>query len=233
MLSEGEDSYVYAIVVRAEPFENGALSKVTLRMSPDASASPVCVLSSNVFVLASKLGSSTSSPASISSSSSFPLSTLAPSAASISTHSPQTQSGPLLQTLAKIGMTEEGALAQEGSEDLMLRQALASMLSRVGLPLDLSRQSLVDETLALQGQVAAEKGKMGALLDKVQRLSEELDRLQNAFICQICLFREVDKTLVMCGHSVCGDCEHKIRQKKECPFCRSRYEYTIPFFKPF
>lgn len=52
---------------------------------------------------------------------------------------------------------------------------------------------------------------------------------------QICYQRDVDKILAPCGHMLCETCRSNLEAqgRSQCPFCRDRFTFIFPFFKPF
>lgn len=48
--------------------------------------------------------------------------------------------------------------------------------------------------------------------------NEEAEQLRSGWTCRICLTRQVDAVMSVCGHVLCGDCARGITGR--CPFCR-------------
>ena len=67
--------------------------------------------------------------------------------------------------------------------------------------------------------------------NEMNKLAEKIEKMKNAFQCNICYSKEVDSILVPCGHMLCTDCINEIASRR-CPFDRERFTTTVPFYKP-
>jgi hypothetical protein len=55
-----------------------------------------------------------------------------------------------------------------------------------------------------------------------------VETVKNAYVCPICNAKDVSLALVSCGHTLCADCEVKLRAARcVCPFCRQRYSGAV------
>jgi sacsin len=124
---------------------------------------------------------------------------------------------------------DEEVVEDTSSRDLV--DVVSSLLSRAHVPLNLDQQNLIQENLQLQTQLKTFEMNHQSLSDKNMDLLSQVEKLKQAFICQICAFQKVELILVKCGHMICGACESQL-QRKSCPFCRVRYDFTVPFFNP-
>jgi phage FluMu protein Com len=62
-------------------------------------------------------------------------------------------------------------------------------------------------------------------------LADELKRIKDALMCQVCSANAVDKVIIPCGHLLCAACTTALLQPK-CPFCRQPFQTTKNFNNP-
>ncbi|KAL4232792.1 E3 ubiquitin-protein ligase mib2 [Mactra antiquata] len=65
-------------------------------------------------------------------------------------------------------------------------------------------------------------------IDTVRKLQVENEKLKDMQTCKICMEREVNTTLLPCGHLV--SCEECAKKLKECPICKKKIVGTIKTF---
>jgi hypothetical protein len=114
---------------------------------------------------------------------------------------------------------------------LQLLSAVSSLLQQAQLPLSLDTASLVRENLLLRQQFESSERKASATHARESQLNSRIEQLQSAYTCPICATADCNLVLVRCGHQLCSTCESQLHNRT-CPFCRTRYEMTVPFFRP-
>ena len=106
--------------------------------------------------------------------------------------------------------------------------AVATVLERANLPIDVERQELLSHNLALRDEVSQANRERELALDESSRALKELDELREANTCQICLNNKIDTLLVGCGHLRCSACVDQVNLR--CPFCRAHFDGVAKFY---
>lgn len=92
----------------------------------------------------------------------------------------------------------------------------------------LEQQELMRENLLLQTRVKETQAQADDFRAQQASLMSKVEKVKNAFICQICQFRnvrpqlsclmlfhavfsQIDLVLVKCGHVICKECEEQLR----------------------
>ncbi|XP_022341160.2 E3 ubiquitin-protein ligase MYLIP-like [Crassostrea virginica] len=94
----------------------------------------------------------------------------------------------------------------------------------------MSQQSLDD-----QGQDHAEcemetSCESRDISENIQEYKSQLQKIQECFVCRVCMDKEISTTLCPCGHMVCcTDCASRL---EECPVCRTGINKIQPVFLP-
>ena len=109
-------------------------------------------------------------------------------------------------------------------------KAVEDILAKVDLSIDSNQADLMAETLALRKEVET----LRVRDKKFQEIKKEKElysqRVADAFICKICMEREVDRLIVPSGKLICEECTSSLRGL--CPFTRKRITQFVPFFNP-
>ena len=67
-------------------------------------------------------------------------------------------------------------------------------------------------------------------LTEVNKLQQQLARMQDAFCCRICMDKQINAVFIPCGHMVaCNECAENVQQ---CPICRGEIEHLQLVFLP-
>jgi len=107
------------------------------------------------------------------------------------------------------------------------------MVFRVNMSLGMEKKEVMAHNLKLQADLDGAYHDLEAAKDQVSQLASELDKIKGSFNCQICYQRDVDNILAPCGHMICSQCKGGLEARRQCPFCRVRFQIITPFFKPF
>jgi sacsin len=109
--------------------------------------------------------------------------------------------------------------------------AVAALLQRANLPLSLEAKSLLSANMDLKNQVDECNAKLAAMKLQNVKINSTVEKIKSAFVCCICMIKEVNTVLVKCGHMMCDECVAQLPSQK-CPQCRERIISTVPFFSP-
>jgi hypothetical protein len=118
-----------------------------------------------------------------------------------------------------------------------LMTAVVGILAKVGLSLDDSTAALMAETLALRSERVQLQREVDAAREESAKAQAALEGAKQSMLCQICILREVSVALVPCGHLICGECVQLLcrghsASHHQCPFDRTKFTSTVPFFNP-
>ncbi|EFJ19830.1 hypothetical protein SELMODRAFT_152901 [Selaginella moellendorffii] len=108
-------------------------------------------------------------------------------------------------------------------------QAITDILTSLGLPLTLERQSLLEHTLSLQEQLNSSNASLLSEQERADAAVQEAETLKSSWTCRICLNSEVNSLLVPCGHVLCHSCCSSLSR---CPFCRQFVTSIHRMFRP-
>ena len=100
-------------------------------------------------------------------------------------------------------------------------EAVASVMSRAGTPLDADRRQLLQTNLQLRDELK----EACTELAKAQR---EAADYKDSFDCSICYARKVDVLINTCGHTLCHVCVQSVGAR--CPFCRKEFTAASRFY---
>lgn len=64
----------------------------------------------------------------------------------------------------------------------------------------------------------------------LQTYKNQLQKIQEGFVCRVCMDKEISTTLCPCGHMVC--CSECADRLDECPVCRTAINKIQPVFLP-
>lgn len=116
--------------------------------------------------------------------------------------------------------------------DMECLDCIVLVTNRVNMSLGMEKKEVMAYNLKLQGDLNAAYQDVESARSQVSSLATELDKIKASFQCQICYQRDVDHILP-CGHMLCAQCKGSIESRRQCPFCRARFQIITPFFKPF
>ena len=108
--------------------------------------------------------------------------------------------------------------------------AVQDLLAKVGLSIDSDRAELMSETLRLRKELEVSRSKQTLLEDRHQYLETDAKRVADAFICKICMEREVNRFIIPSGKLICDECATNLRGI--CPFTRRGITGLVQFFNP-
>ncbi|XP_031495485.1 uncharacterized protein LOC116261037 isoform X2 [Nymphaea colorata] len=110
-----------------------------------------------------------------------------------------------------------------------LVQAVQDMLSAVGMPMDVEKQTLLQTTLSLQEQLRESQTALLLEQERADTAAKEAETAKGAWSCRICLNNEVDMMIIPCGHVLCHRCSSAV---SKCPFCRLQVSRTHRIYRP-
>uniref|UniRef100_A0A0D3DDE0 RING-type domain-containing protein n=1 Tax=Brassica oleracea var. oleracea TaxID=109376 RepID=A0A0D3DDE0_BRAOL len=110
-----------------------------------------------------------------------------------------------------------------------LVEAVHEMLSAAGINMELENQSLLQRTITLQEELKDSQAAYILEQERAEASLKEAETAKSQWICKICLIKEVDLTIVPCGHVLCRECSASVAR---CPFCRLQVTRTIRIFRP-
>ena len=105
--------------------------------------------------------------------------------------------------------------------------AVQDLLAKVGLSIDSDRAELMSETLRLRKELEVSRSKQTLLEDRHQYLETDAKRVADAFICKICMEREVNRFIIPSGKLICDECATNLRGI--CPFTRRGITGLVQF----
>ncbi|KAK4746859.1 hypothetical protein SAY87_025896 [Trapa incisa] len=110
-----------------------------------------------------------------------------------------------------------------------LVQAVHELLSAAGVHVDVEKQSLLQNVISLQTRLEESQADLLLEQERAEAATKEADAAKAAWTCRICLSREVDVTMVPCGHVLCRRCSSAVSR---CPFCRLQVTKSMRIFRP-
>lgn len=119
-------------------------------------------------------------------------------------------------------------LRSPGSTDYI--GAVQDILTKVGLRIGSDQAELMSETLTLRKELEITKSKQNLLEDRCQYLETDAKRVADAFICKICMEREVNRFIIPSGKLICDECAASLHGI--CPFTRRQITGLVQFFNP-
>ncbi|CAN6481782.1 unnamed protein product [Victoria cruziana] len=128
----------------------------------------------------------------------------------------------------KTGSTSE-ELQNSQVSAVELVQAVQDMLSAVGMPMDVEKQTLLQTTLSLQEQLRESQTALLLEQERADTAVKEAETAKGAWSCRICLNNEVDMMIIPCGHVLCHRCSSAVSR---CPFCRLQVSRTHRIYRP-
>ncbi|CAH9144035.1 unnamed protein product [Cuscuta epithymum] len=166
---------------------------------------------------------------------SFRCVTVASEASALADHKPTTvsinaESSETVKSRFAQGKQNQVQELQQGpvsAEELV--QAIREMLSAAGIDMDVEKQSLLQSTISLEGQLKESQAAFLLEQEKCEMASKEAETAKVAWVCRICLNNEVDVTVVPCGHVLCRRCSSAVSR---CPFCRLQVSKVMKIFRP-
>jgi hypothetical protein len=124
-------------------------------------------------------------------------------------------------------------------ERARLLAAVDELLTRCGLPLSMEAAALARKQMELQAALRRSAATAAVERKRAAAAAARVEKARQALICGVCQFDAIDRVLVPCGHQLCAGCVGKLEgseatrsMRRMCPFCRLRWQQTVPFFSP-
>ena len=109
-------------------------------------------------------------------------------------------------------------------------KAVEDILAKVDLSIDSNQADLMAETLTLRKELEEYRVRDKKLQERCQYLETDSQRVADAFVCKICMERDVNRSIIPSGKLICAECANNLRGL--CPFTRQRITGFVPFFNP-
>ena len=109
-------------------------------------------------------------------------------------------------------------------------QAVEDILSKVNLSIDSNYAELMAETLSLRQDMKRLQTSNLEYQERFQQMEKDAKRVSEAFLCNICMENEVNRSIIPSGKLICEGCSQNLRGT--CPFTRQRITGFVPFFSP-
>ncbi|KAJ8303475.1 hypothetical protein KUTeg_019871 [Tegillarca granosa] len=87
-----------------------------------------------------------------------------------------------------------------------------------------------DELMEEDGEQHSDKEPSDTQVNECELLKQKLERIQDSFMCRVCMDAEISTVLIPCGHIVC--CNGCALQLTECPLCRTGIQIAQKAFLP-
>lgn len=133
----------------------------------------------------------------------------------------------------------KGILASLFNENTTLGQNYVFDVQRTWREVyDSTRRKLMKEanTNLCREEEAMEDGSESNIVPKnhecqdVQILKAKLDKIQESFLCSVCMDCDISTVLCPCGHMTC--CQNCVVRLDECPLCRTAIQNIQPIYLP-
>jgi hypothetical protein len=107
-----------------------------------------------------------------------------------------------------------------------LLSAVSSMLHRANVPFSSDTKDLMKRVLELDEENLALKGQVEREQTRAVEAIEDLQSVNAANKCPICVDNAVTHVITPCGHAICDNCLEMLPRNR-CPFCRSTINKSI------
>jgi hypothetical protein len=107
------------------------------------------------------------------------------------------------------------------------KNALHDLLRRSEIPLDLERESLLNQIVDLNAKSEHIEKELTNEKKQNREIRSNFDSLNSSIQCIVCTERHIDHVVIPCGHTFCGECLQKLTH---CSFCRVRINQKLKLF---
>ncbi len=215
--SKGKVTLRYAVVVGSSNESDNTLKRIEVIIKPGVRKSFV---SSEVYAFV-RSSSNPSSERLLRKRSSEDVSMLVPKNKSFDTTS----------HVGIIGQSEESSdKAVNPLDSSKYIKAVEDILSKVNLSIDSNYAELMAETLSLRQDIEHVQKSKNKLLEQIHKMESDAKRVNEAFLCSICMENQVNRSIIPSGKLICQRCSQNLRGI--CPFTRQPITGFVPFFSP-
>lgn len=107
-----------------------------------------------------------------------------------------------------------------------LLSAVSSMLHRANVPFSSDTKDLMKRMLELDEENMTLKSQVEREQTRAVEAIEDLQSVNAANKCPICVDTAITHVITPCGHAICENCLEMLHEKR-CPFCRSTFYKSI------